>query len=248
MVDLLSARLGAERSGAVRFKVLRALGTLSAGSSAKKGERLKFDKALFEQEVRKNLIEHFRLKGLVAALERETEGRSVSDTDVGGALRSLLEDKIQQSLERVFRALQIAHRNEDLLSVHRAVVRGDKRARGNALEFLDALPITSRETRELLKLVADDLYVVETLRRAQAAIEDDAAEAERLRVPASHDDAVRGLLTETDELIAALTAYHALDLGSISLARDALGALDARPALGRLGAAPTRSRRESANG
>ena len=228
--------------------MLRALGVLAATAAVNKAERLKFDKALFEQEVRKNLIEHFRLKGLAAALERETEGRSVSDTDVGGALRSLLRDKIDQSLERVFRALQIAHRNEDLLSVHHAVVRGDKRARGNALEFLDALPVTSRETRELLKLVADDLDTVETLRRARSAIDDDAAQAERLRIPTSHDDAVRGLLTETDELIAALTAYHALDLGSISLARDALVALDARPALGRLGAAPTRSKRESANG
>jgi hypothetical protein len=129
--------------------------------------------------------------------------------------------------------------------VHQAIERGDKRARGNALEFLDALPMSSRETRELLKLVADDLDPAEALRRARER--STGADAERLQVPQFHDAAVRALLTEVDELVAALTAYHALDLGSIGLAKDALGALDARPALGRLGAAPTRSRRESAD-
>jgi hypothetical protein len=237
-----------EKSGAVRYKVLRAMGDLAARNVGPKNERLKFDKALFEQEAHRNLVEHFRLKGLVAALERETEGRMARDTSVGQALLSLLEDKIGQSLERVFRALQIAHRNEDLLGVLRAIVRGDKRARGNALEFLDSLPVSSRETRDLLKLVADDLDVVEAVRRARVAVEDSPDDTARLASPATHDEAVRGLLQENDELIAALTAYHALDLGSIVLARDALAALDARPALGRLGAAPTKSRRESANG
>lgn len=248
VVDFLSGHLRKEKSGAVRFKVLRALGKLGAGGASTKSERLRFDKALFEAEAHRNLVEHFRLKGLVVALERETDGRIARDTSVGQALLSLLEDKISQSLERAFRALQIAHRNEDLLGVHRAIVRGDKRARGNALEFLDSLPVASRETRDLLKLVADDLDVVEAVRRARAAVEDSADDSARLASLGAHDDAVRGLLKENDELIAALTAYHALDLGSINLARDALAALDARPALGRLGAAPTKSRRESANG
>ncbi len=242
VADYLARRLAAERSGGVRFKILRALGTL-AHAPASRSERLRFDREHFEAEAHKNLVEHFRLRGIAAALERESDGRNAGDTDVGKALLSLLRDKIHQSLERAFRALQIAHRNEDLLSVHQAIERGDKRARGNALELLDALPVTSRETRELLKLVADDLDPAETLRRARER--SSGADAERLRVPEAHDAAVRALLAEVDELVAALTAYHALDLGSIGLAKDALGALDARPALGRLGAAPTRSRRES---
>ncbi len=246
VVDYLAGRLSKEPSGAIRFKILRALGTLAARGAAPKGERLRFDREQFENEAHKNLVEHFRLRGVAVALSRSSDGRSAADTDVGKALLSLLGDKIHQSLERAFRALQIAHRNEDLLGVHHAVQRGDRRARGNALEFLDALPVSSRGTRELLKLTADDLDPTETLRRAQQGASD--ADAARLDVPRAHDEAVRVLLAETDELVAALTAYHALDLGSIGLARDALGALDARPALGRLGGAPTRSRRESANG
>lgn len=248
VVDFLTRHLQNEKSGPVRYKVLRALGALAAGDTSVKSERLRFDKTLFEREAHKNLVEHFRLTGLVAALERDSDGRSAGDTSVGQALLSLLQDKISQSRERAFFALQIAHRNEDLLGVQRAIVRGDKRARGNALEFLDSLPITARQTRELLKLVADDLDVVEAVRRARASVADSPDDTGRLESPPSHDEAVRGLLSETDDLIAALTAYHALDLGSIGLARDALAALDARPALGRLGAAPTRSRRESANG
>lgn len=248
VVDFLARHLQSEKSGAVRYKVLRALGSIAQPGAAPKNERLRFDKALFEREAHKNLVEHFRMKGLVAALERETEGRRAGDTSVGQALLSLLQDKMSQSLERAFHALQIAHRNEDLLGVHRAIVRGNNRARGNALEFLDSLPVGARETRDLLKLVADDLDAREAVRRARAAVEDSPDDLVRISSPAGHDDAVRGLLSETDTLIAALTAYHALDLGSIVLARDALAALDARPTLGRLGAAPTRSRRESANG
>ncbi len=247
VVDFLTERLAEEPRGAVRYKTLRALGRLAARGSDPQGERLRFDRSVFELEARRNLVEHFRLRGLVVDLEREVDGRTAAGTEVGQALLSLLRDKVEQSLERVFRALQIAHRNEDLLGVHAAVVGGDKRALANALEFLSALPVASRELRALLALVADDLDPTETVRRARAAI-GNAEEADRLRAGTSHDDALNALLVEPDELVAALAVYHALDLGSIALATGALAALEARPELGRLGAAPTRARRESAHG
>jgi MFS family permease len=247
-LDFLTARLQSEPSGAVRFKILRALGKLAAAGAADRSLRLRFDRVVFEREARKNLVEHFRLRGLLLALCRASDGRRADGTPVGKVLLALLRDKVEQSLERAFRALGLAHRNEDIEGVFTAVVRGDKRARGNALEFLDALPIDEPDARALLRLVADDLGEAELLRRVRGSIDPTTEDGVRLAEIADHDAAVRRLLDDADDLVAALAAYHALDLGSIGLARQALGVLDERPALGRLGAAPTRSRRESAHG
>jgi ATP/ADP translocase len=240
-VDYLTARLASEASGAVRFRMLRALGRMSTRARAA-SSRLTFDRERFEGEARRNLVEHFRLKALVLALDRASDDRSAGGTAIGRVLHALLRDKVDQSLERAFRALQLAHRNEDLAGVHKAVVGGDPGARGNALELLDALPLATRGLKELLLLTADELAEEDAVRRAQLVTTPGASDP-----VVDHDAAVRRLLVEPDDLVAALAAYHAFDLGSIVLAKEALAELDQRPALGALGAAPTK-RGESLHG
>jgi AAA family ATP:ADP antiporter len=243
-VDILSRRFATETSGAVRYKLLRALGKLARPRAAKSAVRLQFDRALFVDGIHKNLVEHVRIVALQVALGRGETG-TAHDTAIGEVLLSLLADKAQQSLERAFRCLQIAHRNEDIQGVHGAVVRGDKRARGNALEFLDALPDLRQDVRALLRIVVDDLDASEVaLRGVPLAAELDSS----LRLVPDHEDAVTLLLTERDELLAALAAYHALDFGMIRLGQRALAALRERPALSALGAIPVRTRRESSHG
>jgi hypothetical protein len=110
-----------------------------------------------------------------------------------------------------------------------ALTRGDKRARANAGEFLDALSFSLSSLREGLRAALDDSDVVQRARLLKDAL--------RLRdTPPSHDDAVKALMHDRDELLAAMATYHVLESGLVALIKEARGALSSRPQLGRLGA------------
>ena len=142
----------------------------------------------------------------------------------------LLEAKFVQSLERAFRLLQMRHKHEDIRGLYFALRSPDRRTRAHALEFLDLLtaaqandPI-SREVRELLLIVGDELVPAERLARAEHYL------ASR---PRSAPDALRQLIADRDESIAAFAAYHALEIGSVELEQQVVRALRERPTLNR---------------
>ncbi|MBK8941218.1 MAG: hypothetical protein IPM79_27315 [Polyangiaceae bacterium] len=143
-------------------------------------------------------------------------------------LSELLRDRMTKSLERAFRFIQLAHRNEDLESVHYAVVRGDKRARSTALEFLDVLTMGDDALRTLLRLVVDDLPPKERARRAREIL---APGADAL----GHDEALTRLIRDEDPLLAALSVAHAAEAGLLELVRLARQEAKRRPELLRLG-------------
>lgn len=228
-VDLLAAQLASESSGAVRYKILRALGRLSNPSRTPAGAKLRFEREVFERETQRALEEHLRIEGLLVGLHASTELPRIEANGVGGALLGLLEDKAAQSLERAFRCLQLVHRHEDIEGVHDALRRGDRVARSHALEFLEALRVDRPAVKELLRLVVDDLEPAERVRRAAALVPP---------APADHDAALAVLLDDPEELVAALAAYHVLDAGIVRLRPLVLEAFARRPQLEKLGARP----------
>jgi AAA family ATP:ADP antiporter len=233
-VDYLTSQLRAENSGTVRFRILRALERVRTVETEGGQRRPRFERSVFEQEAHKNLVEHLRLVGITAVLGRVDDHPRAERTAVGKLLYHLLCDKRRQSLDRAFRALQLAHSNEDLTDVYAALVRGDRRARANALELIDMLKIGLRETKALFSLIADDLQPADLLGRARAALASSPTDASRIEAHADHDRAIGRLLHDSDDFVAALAAHHALDCGVIALARQARGALDTRPSLGTL--------------
>jgi ATP:ADP antiporter, AAA family len=217
-VDVLTDILVKDRQGFVRYKALRGLGRLAAGQeAAQRAERdagaLRFDRLRLRAEMRRNLVEHLRLISVAAALEKSKDAPSGNTIAAGASLvLGLLGDKQRQSLERAFRLLQILHRDEDIRSAHAALVTGDRRLRGQAMEFLDTLTLSrgrptpeAREVRELLRLIADDLPTADRVERALAFIP---------RPPATYEDAVVKLMADRDDLLATFAAYHALDIGT----------------------------------
>jgi hypothetical protein len=174
-VDYLTSRLAVEPSGTVRFRILRALERLRTAETEGSGRRLRFERHVFEREAHQNLLEHLRLVGVTSALGRVGGDPRAEGTAVGRVLYHLLCDKRSQSLDRAFRVLQLVV-EEDLASVHSALVRGDKGARASALELIEILPIGRRETKELFALIADDLEPSELLRRAQGTLASSRAE------------------------------------------------------------------------
>src|SRR5262249_38816472 len=131
--DLLIEQLARAQDGVVRYKALRGLGRLVVTG------RVRVDRAIVEAEIRKNLSEHLRILALLVPLDRGIRAAPARAKASGRLVAGLLDDKLRQSLERAFRFLQIAHRNEDIRGVYSALRSRDKRTRANALEFLDAL-------------------------------------------------------------------------------------------------------------
>jgi AAA family ATP:ADP antiporter len=194
--DLLAAQVAGARSGALRYKALRALGQLATTT------KIKIDPVAMEAEARRNLIEHLRLLSLVVPLEAHAhEGAA------GEMLRGLLRDKMRQALDRAFRLLQIVHPTEDLQRVLVALGSGDKRRRAQAMEFLDTLTlggdrasIVHRELRSALRIVSDDLSDADRVARAARFLP---------AQPASAEEAIAILLEDEDTALAALAASAA---------------------------------------
>src|SRR5262249_32948041 len=112
--DVLTEELARERDGLVRYKVLRGLGLLV-------GARVKMDRLRMEEEARKNLVDHLEMLGRRVAIAGERRTRAArGPTGHAGAdlLAGLLDDKLDQSLERALRLLKLAHPREDLHRVH----------------------------------------------------------------------------------------------------------------------------------
>jgi AAA family ATP:ADP antiporter len=222
--DLLLDVLVREKRGLVRYKALRGLGRLVAN-----GE-VKVPKKPLLNEVRKNLVETLRIASLEVGLAHGGDMSLPSGTLVLG----LLGDKRRQAMERVFRLLQMAYKNEDIQRVHAAVTTGNKRLRAQALEFLDALMLVAPRDRRTdldLALLRDD--VRELLRLAN----DDMPDADRVarssrflaKTPATHGEALAVLLEDRDETLATLAAFYSLELGTPELRERVSVAMARRP-------------------
>jgi AAA family ATP:ADP antiporter len=184
---LLLELLEKDPDGLVRYKALRGLGTMAAEG------RVGVDRRRIGALARKNLLENVRVAALRAVLD-EGHGHATAIL-----LRSILDDKARQALERAFRLLKIAHPKEDLHAAHRAAVTGDKRARGNAAEFLDAL-LAGRDQeplRAVLRVVVDDLSPLERAVRTLAT-----------SPPDDETKAVRALVADADRVVALLASVY----------------------------------------
>jgi hypothetical protein len=209
--------------GLLRYKVLRALLRLATEA------RVSVPHRVIEQHLASNLSESLRLLGLELALSQQpVTSRAARSARL---VQGLLEAKRQQALERVFHLLQIRHPAENLRRVYYALRQTDRRTRAYALEFLETLGgmrtsgELSERVRELLRIVTDDLPAADRLRRAAHLI---------TAVPSGPAEALRALMADEDEHLAAFAAYHALELGSLELEREVARAVRERPALNRI--------------
>ena len=221
--DILLGQLAQERSGDVRYRLLRALARLAVTGNQR------FEADLLLDELRHHLREHFRLLGLAVPLEAELEREG---TDSARMLLGLLRDKASQAHDRVFLVVQALHPREDIRGIERALVGHERSARAHANEFLDTLtraPVYLREhaagIREDLLLVGEELPARERVLRAGEASD----------IPETATEAMERLVNDIDTLLAACAAYHALQLNRAELTKIVNTAARARPVLAPLG-------------
>ena len=214
--DMLLGRLDGERDGAVRYRMLRGLTRIVAANPL-----VELDTSVIERAMEHNLVEHLRLLSLWWPLEHAE--KPVLARASAMLLVGLLEDKLEQAAERAFRLFKLLHPREDVQGIFTALRSLDRRVRANAQEFLDALALESSDTsRQLFAIIADDLEPAQRIARAVPLIGSVVADAR---------EAVAVLLSDEDESVAALAAYHAFSWGEPSLVELANESLSGRPAL-----------------
>jgi AAA family ATP:ADP antiporter len=213
--ECLLTSIETEADRLVRYKSIRALEVLVEGNP------MRLDRLRVERLSRTNLVEHFQLQGVRAALDPSP--CVVASTPAAKRLLvALLDEKASHALERAFRLLKIAHPRQQIRRAYLACVSGDAYARANAIELLDTLLRGSEQAvlRELFCLAADDLPTAERLRRAAQLIGD--------RAPHSSEDALVRLAGDGDLTVASLATLCAASLEQPELQRKLRGVLDQR--------------------
>lgn len=205
------------KEGLVRYKALRGLEQIALETS------LRIDPAPIFHEVTRNALEYLRLFSADLALTNDRAAASKLETQL---VIELLQDKIAQSRDRLARLLQLLHRGDDIPAIFAALTSGDRRRRGRAVEFLDALirgfDRSSDEAAVLLRLVVDDLPAEQRAARAAELVGSFPNARETLSV----------LSNDGDEVVSSLSARALSSLGPAPAERpDApLGVLQERPA------------------
>ena len=193
-VELLLGVMLGDSEGLVRYKALRGLGQLARETS------LVIAVAPVTDELKRNAVEYLRLFSMRASLVQDTTAAPRLSVKL---VIELLDDKIQQSVDRIARLLQIVHRGDDIRTIFAALSSPDRRQRGQAIEFLDALirgfGRSADDVAALLRLVVEDLPAAERARRA----------AELVGVFASARDTLDLLSRDPDAILRDL-ATHAV--------------------------------------
>ncbi|MEI9935698.1 MAG: MFS transporter [Pseudomonadota bacterium] len=197
-VALLISIMLSEQEGLIRYKALRGLGQLARESS------LVIPMTPITDELKRNSIEYLRLFSARTSIERDS---TLSARLAVKLVSELLDDKIQQSFDRLARLLQIMHRGDDIRTIFSALGSTDRRQRGQAIEFLDALirgvGRSADDVATLLRLVVDDLPAEERARRA----------TELVGVFGSAYDTLEQLAQDQDAILQDLAAHAVLALG-----------------------------------
>jgi AAA family ATP:ADP antiporter len=202
-------------NGLVRYKALRGLEQLALETT------LRIDPAPLFHEVTRNALEYLRLFSVELALKRD---RLASSREECQLVIELLDDKIAQSRDRLARLLQVLHRGDDIPAIFAALVSADRRRRGRAVEFLDALirgfDRSSDGAAVLLRLVVDDLP--DDLRAERAS--------ELVGSFPNARAALAELSRDADEVVSSLSARALSRLGSAPPPAPPLAILSERPA------------------
>jgi hypothetical protein len=201
--QILAAQLAREPSGAVRYRVLRALARMAVR------DEVIIDATLLLTELRDHLAEYSRLLALSIPILADA-----ATSESAALLRGLLADKTSQALDRTFLAMQSLHPREDLREIARSLTTGDARARAHGGEFLDTLtrgPLYRRADaigiRAQLLMLGEELDHRERFARSGVAV----------TIPETVAEAVARLIHEDDALLAACAGYYALELNTPGL-------------------------------
>ncbi|MEM1415209.1 MAG: HEAT repeat domain-containing protein [Myxococcota bacterium] len=204
---ILQARIPYEWDGAVRYKLLRAIGSLV------KRHRVTVDRTLFEARLRTTLERIVRLLELRVALESSRPAGVPEDAPAHECLGhellvATLREKEINAFERAFRILAILDPSERYGDIWRGLRTGEPKAHAASRELLENA--LRGVTREAVLALAEDRRDAERLAAAAAAL--------RLSTtPHTYEQALGKLVSDASESVRSLAAYHVAELGLTGL-------------------------------
>jgi ATP:ADP antiporter, AAA family len=189
-----------ERSGAVRYRILRGMNRLAAYADAE------FDPGLLRRAAAATAEGVFRLIHWRSVLEQASGGREERSTPGHGLLVQMLRDKEAQAVERLFRILALQYRSEDFKGIYRGLRAAEGRARASSRELLENL--LPPPLREPVLAIVDEAPDGPRLARAGA-----------LYLPSPLDyEAVLGLILDRGgESLRCVAAHHVGELRLVAL-------------------------------
>jgi AAA family ATP:ADP antiporter len=196
---VLQKHLLEESDGLVRFKVLRALGRTAA-----EHPDVYLDNAVLREATERAISAAIELlywrinlvRGAAAQPERLTAGHSL--------IVMLLGDKERHAVERIFRLLGLAFRNEDLRSIYRGLANTNPKVRAGSRELLENL--LAPPLRESVLGLVDDVQD----ERRLAGLRPDLA-----RTAIEYDALLTVLGEGRRQMLRALAGYHARELALV---------------------------------
>jgi ATP/ADP translocase/HEAT repeat protein/CRP-like cAMP-binding protein len=173
-MDALAGAL-AEPDGFLRFKVLTAMERLR-----RDGSPLACPPAPLEDLVAAETARYANYLTLGHNLLTHEPAASSS------LLKRALDDKIERTIDRLYRVLGLMHSVRDVAAARYAIEHGDRRARAGALEFLDN--VLPRQVRRRVLPVLEDLPIQEKVRRAYELLQTRPRDLEDTLVQLVHDE------------------------------------------------------------
>ncbi len=215
---LLLEQMLREEDGVVRYKILRALGRLQ-----KNDPGLELDAEKLQTLISRTVSRMYELLDFRVRLERGAHGHAVRQTDAHQLLVQMLQDKLKNGIERLFRLLGLTHRGEDLATMYRGLRSQNPTVRSSTRELLDGL-------------------LASPLREAVLGLLDEGDSLLGAAGPyySTRSMSYAGLLAElmatTSHSLRSLAAYHAAELGLLELypTVEAAAQLDSSPVSRRL--------------
>jgi hypothetical protein len=209
-VTLLESRVREESDGAVRFKLIRALGRLATDHPG-----LPLDLEVLEDATASSLVAAFRMIDWRLTLQRGAREDPRRATGGHDLLVTLLRDKERQVLERIFRFLDLRLRDEDLKRIYRGLRSTSPKVRANSRELLENL-LPEKWRQQVMALVEDG----SDEQKLASALP--FYRARRL----DYEALLAVLLEEKSETIRSIAAHHVGELRLVALRPRLLG-LDA---------------------
>ena len=196
-VDVLVSALDAD-DGFIRYKAVKALGRLRRAHP-----QLTMPREPIEQLVLKETNRYFSYLSLHYNLVHKDP--VARDT----LLARALDEKLQRTLDRVYRLLGLIYPDDDIRAVRWTLEHGESRARAGALEYLDNL--FAGAIRKRVMPLLEELPLDEKVRRANVVLKSRVRDAEDSLAQLVHDD---------DQVVASTAMHFVQARGIWSLADD----------------------------
>ena len=180
----------------LRFRTIKALNKLRANYP-----ELIFDKRI-EYEINDELKKYFSTLVMCKTFKEPADDK----TERPNLLQKILQERLDDHLERVFRLLGLRYPPRDIYNAFAATTSGNKATRANATEFLDN--ILSNNHKRLLLPIVEDLPAEEILKNANGSFEIQLTDK---------NDVLTQIVNSNDPLLQACAMY---EIGVRSLTDD----------------------------